>query len=134
MKKIKGRIGQVLIIIVLVGSLAAAGYFYSQWNKLRKTTPQAISDENTKLVETVGKIILLPTGEQPTIATVTDPSKLTDQNFFANAKVGDKVLVYATAKTAYLFDPTANKIINVAPITTDQTAPSVSGAKTQTKK
>ena len=38
-------------------------------------------------VEKVGKLMVLPVGEQPTIATVVDPAKLKDQPFFSNAKV-----------------------------------------------
>ncbi len=52
----------------------------------------------------------------PTVATVSDPAKLQGQTFFANAKVGDKVLIYTNAKMAYLYDPISNKLINVAPL------------------
>jgi hypothetical protein len=77
--------------------------------------------------------MVLPENEQPTIATVTDPSKLSGQSFFAHAKVGDRVLLYAAAKKAILYDPNINKIIEVAPINLDdKNAPSVSGTGTDT--
>jgi len=66
----------------------------------------------------VGRIIVLPNDEEPTVATVTDPEKLRDQVFFANAKAGDKVLIYTKARKAYLYDPIAGKLVEVAPITT----------------
>ena len=59
---------------------------------------------------------MLPTGETPTIATVTDASKLKDQAFFTNAVTGDKVLIYTNAKKAFLYRPSTNKIINIAPV------------------
>ncbi|MBP9669332.1 MAG: hypothetical protein KBE09_03515 [Candidatus Pacebacteria bacterium] len=71
------------------------------------------------LVAEVGRLIVLPENEVPTVATVTEPEKLKDQLFFANAKMGDKVLLYTEAKKAYLYDPVAKKLIEVAPITTE---------------
>ncbi len=76
----------------------------------------AAKEEATKLVEEVGSLMVLPKDEVPTIATVTDPEQLKSQTFFANAQKGFKVLLYATAKKAILYDPIAKKIIEVAPI------------------
>jgi len=69
-----------------------------------------------KLVLEVGKLIELPIGEDPTVATVTDITKLKDQPFFAKAKNGDKVLIYTNARKAILYDPQAKKVIDIAPI------------------
>ena len=90
--------------------------FYHQYAALYQTLPQAAQDEAKKLVADVGRLIVLPTNEQPTIATVADPDKLRDQPFFANAKKGDKVLIYTNAKKAILYDPVENKIVEVAPL------------------
>jgi hypothetical protein len=76
----------------------------------------AVLDENKKLVEMVGRLMILPAGEQPTIATVTDLEKLKGQSFFEHAQIGDKVLIYAQAKKAILFRPSENKIIELAPL------------------
>jgi hypothetical protein len=67
-------------------------------------------------VAAVGKLIVLPTDEQPTLATVVDPSKLKNQPFFAQAQKGDQVLIYTNARKAILYSPTANKIVEVAPL------------------
>lgn len=105
--------------VLLVVALASAGsgyYFYHQYQVL-KQNPQAVTEkENAALVAKLGLLIVLPKDEQPTIATVADPSKLKDQSFFANAKTGDKVFIYTNAKKAILYDEVANKIIEVAPI------------------
>jgi hypothetical protein len=71
------------------------------------------------VIAQVGKLMVLPVNEQPAIATVTDLNPLAGQAFFANASIGDVVLMYAVAKKAILYSPEKNKIIEVAPITTD---------------
>lgn len=107
----------IILAAVVLGSGGAAYYFYSQLNQI-KQDPQKVAQAETKeLVAKVSKLIVLPEGEDPTTATVTDPDKLKDQPFFAKAKVGDKVLIYSNAKKAILYDPTSNRIVEVAPIT-----------------
>jgi hypothetical protein len=59
----------------------------------------------------VSLLVDLPQGETPTIATVNDASKLKNQAFFANAKDGDKVLIYSKAGKAVLYRPSSNRII-----------------------
>ncbi len=107
-----------VIVSLLVLVLLAAGsayYFYSRAAEL--ADPQAVAAaEAAALVEEVGALIVLPEGETPTVATVTDPERLRDQAFFANAKAGDKVLLYSTARKAYLYDPVSRKLIDVAPL------------------
>jgi hypothetical protein len=76
---------------------------------------------NLQLVAMVGKLVVLPENEQPTIATVGDVEKLKDQPFFKNAQVGDKVLIYNQAKKAVLYRPSENKIIELAPLTVGET-------------
>lgn len=75
---------------------------------------QIAQNEIKKVVNTVGKLIVLPKDELPTIATVTDLEALRGQSFFVNAKVGDKILVYTKSKKAILYNPTLNKIIEIA--------------------
>jgi len=110
------------ILVVLVGvmvlSSGTAVYFYSQYSVL-KQDPNKVKmsqEEVKKVVAQVGKLILLPEGETPTLATVTDTEKLKGQSFFANAKTGDKVLIYTNAQKAILYNPKLNKIVEVAPI------------------
>ena len=108
-------VGGILAILAVV-AIGAAVYFYSQLSQLR-ADPQRIAQEEVKsLVIKVGKLIVLPEGEEPTVATVTDPELLKDQPFFANAKTGDKVLIYTNARKAVLYSPEENKIIEVAPV------------------
>ena len=72
--------------------------------------------EVKKLVAEVGNLVLLPEGETPTIATVSDPEALKAQPFFAGALKDDKVLIYTTAQKAILYRPSVGKIVQIAPI------------------
>lgn len=115
----------VIILLFLIAA-GTAGYFWWQYDTLKKN-PQKLAEKEIKvLIERVSKLIVLPEGETPTVATVTDPERLKSQAFFANAKTGDKVLIYTNAKKAILYDPVANKIVEVAPVnigTPEQPAP-----------
>lgn len=123
-----------LIMIVLVILLAATSfYFYKKSN----SNPDAASQAEVKaLVSKVGDLMVLPEGEVPTVATVSDPEALKDQEFFTDAKKGDKVLIYSNARKAILYSPDLDKIITIAPLNTDAAkAPTVTPAepKTETK-
>ncbi|MCB9823023.1 hypothetical protein H6800_02005 [Candidatus Nomurabacteria bacterium] len=115
------KIGIIIAVVVLVfgiGGFVTYKYISDQNAKIaRLSDPQeAAKDEVTKLVALVGKITDLPTDESPTLATVQDANKLKSQAFFAKAENGDKVLIFTKAKKAYLYRPSTNKIIEIAPI------------------
>ncbi len=112
-------------LIILVGAWVG----YRAWFPPTPASPdgsvqtpaqeEAAQLEINTLIERVGELIVLPQGEEPTVATVSDPDKLKDQVFFANAKVGDKVLIYTKARKAYLYDPEGDILLEVAPITAE---------------
>lgn len=104
------------LFILLIVAAGGAVYFYQQAKSATADPSVQSASELQDTIKAVGKLIVLPTNETPTLATVTDPDKLKDQAFFANAKKGDKVLIYTTSHKAILYDPTQNKIVEVAPI------------------
>ncbi len=107
----------VIILIVLVVVLALlSGYLYKRSVNLRN--PERVATEESKdLARKVGRHVVVPTDELPKVATVSDPSALKGQEFFADAKIGDKVLIYEKAKKAILYDPKADRVIVTAPLT-----------------
>lgn len=115
----------VLALALIAGGVATgfALYYRQQVASIAIAgNPQnSTADETARLVTAIGKLYALPTGEEPTIATVSDPAKLKDQPFFANAQKGDKVLVYAKAQKAILYRPITNRIIEVAPLSASGT-------------
>lgn len=118
--KVKKLIGRVIFVLVVLAIASAPSYyFYNKYQKsqeLLKNPTAAARQETQALTQRVGSLIELPANEDPTIATVTDQTKLKDQPFFSNAKNDDKVLIYTQAKKAILYRPSTNKIIEVSTV------------------
>lgn len=107
----------VILVLVAVGGFFAWKYTEAQKDVDRLSNPQeAAKAANAELTANVGKHAQVPQGETPTVATVSDVSKLKSQAFFAKAENGDKVLIYTQAKRAILYRPSTDKIIEIAPI------------------
>jgi hypothetical protein len=117
-----------VLLILLLGSIGATFYMYQQLQTNSGDATALGEEEVAQLVAKVGELIVLPSDELPTIATVADPEKLKDQAFFVNAKAGDRVLLYTKAKKAILYDPEAHKIVEVSPINIGDTQPAVEPA------
>lgn len=116
---------KMVLIVVSLLFVAASGVAVYSYNLYQQSQKQIASLKNStstsngdakKVVAAVSKLMVLPKDETPTIATVTDSKKLKNQAFFSSASNGDKVLIYTKAKKAILFNPTQNKVIEVAPV------------------
>lgn len=110
-----------LLMAVLVGAAGLAVFFYGQWQRVRNNPLQAQEEkaqrEIAEVMESVGKLMVLPEGETPTLVVIDDKENIAkDQEFFKWAENGDQMLVYRQAKKAILYRPKSNKIVNVAPI------------------
>ncbi len=122
------------VIVVAALASGAAIYFYMQYQNaqtLLKNPNSALQNEVKTLITQVGKIIELPKGEIPTVATVSDKTKLTTQDFFKRAENGDKVLIYNAAKKAFLYRPQDNKMIEVSSLNVSPSTLGVSDTATQ---
>ena len=117
------------LVILLFGSLGANAFLYQKYQKAIQlaTNPEMASQEEVKsITRKVASLMELPTDEMPTIATVLDKDKLKDQQFFAKAENGDKIIIFSKNQKAILYRSSSNKIIEVAPI-------SISEPETQTQ-
>ena len=107
-------------VLVLAASIITAAYYIHRYDNSQREIKRlsAASSENStqQLVNQVTKLTVLPAGETPTVFLVNDISKLKGQAFFDNAQNGDKVLIYTQAKKAYLYRPSTNQLINIAPL------------------
>jgi hypothetical protein len=129
----------VLLVALVVVSLYAYSLhtdkkdLKSQVTALNANPQVAVQKQTQEIIDSVGKLMQLPTGETPTIANVTDASQAKQQSaFFDNAQNGDKVLMYVKAGEAILYRPGDNQIVLVAPLTFTNTG--TTGASTSTTK
>ncbi|NTV30962.1 LytR C-terminal domain-containing protein [candidate division WWE3 bacterium] len=115
--KFNGRTLVITILsIALLASLGAAGFFYMRYQESIKNNAQAeVQDLKVKLATHM----VLP-AEEPTLATVTDKSKLEGQPFFQGAENGDKVFIFTQARRAVLYRPASDRIIDVVPVNISQ--------------
>jgi hypothetical protein len=117
----------VLIIITLI--IITIGVYVF----VKKDTSVILDDQNTledqeliqkdidDLVQKVSTHYLLPTGEEPVVATVTDAQALSvEQEFYKDVENGDRVMLYIQNKRAINYSPSRDIIINVGPIISDE--------------
>ena len=108
---------RILVLLVVVILFAGGtGYFWHKYTIFSKDPAEVTREQVKELVAQISQFMVLPDGEIPTVATVSDVSKLQGQPFFEKAKQGDKVLIYSGARKAILYDPIARKIVEVAPV------------------
>lgn len=100
------------VLIVLLGGTAM--YLFNEYSILTKDPNLKNQKKIEHVVARVHKLVDVPEGEVPTLADITDTLSLKDQPFFENAKVGDQVLLYQTARKAYLYRPSQNILVEVA--------------------
>ncbi len=111
-----------LLSIVAIASLGVAIYSYSQVQSTKKTASSGAAGDDKKMLEAIASAMVLPS-EAPTIITVTDREKLQDQEFFKKAQNGDKVVIYESIRRIFLFRPSINKIVDVAPLVFNEQQP-----------
>jgi len=127
-KRLYFYIGAILTLCFIV---IISLYYCNQYQKnqrLLKNPLLASEMEQESIVKKVSQLIQLPVNEAPTIARVSDISKLQGQPFFKKAQNGDMVLIYPKEEEAILYNPSTNRIVNIGPISVNQQ--SVQGAST----
>ena len=118
-----------VLIIIAISGVYGSFHFYSKYKALTVDANAEAKKETDKLIADLGKLMELPTDEVPTVATISDKSKLKDQAFFSTAENGDVLFAYTNAMKAILYRPSINKIINVAAISINQPQDVTQGVK-----
>lgn len=106
----------IALFVALLGSLGLVWYSYATY--VQKFAAQVVirKEAETKLViARVARLLDVPDDEAPHVARVSDPSVLKSNEFFANAVLGDRILVYCGAQKTILYSPSRDKIIEVFP-------------------
>jgi hypothetical protein len=110
---------KVIVIGIFLISICtlAYGYVHTKNELKRLSDPKtAAQDQAQDLTTKVGKLIVLPSDNNPTIATVKDADKLKAQEFFARAQNGDKILYYPKSSRAVLYRPSSNKVVEYSKV------------------
>jgi cell division protein FtsN len=111
----RGNFVKVIVAVLLLVAVGSSVYFYMKLNEATADPSIKAKEDLQEVIEKVSRIMVLPDDEEPTLATVSDPEKLTDQPFFKRAEKGDKVLLYSQSKKAILYSVSKDKILEVAP-------------------
>ena len=108
----KWKFLMMLLVFLTLVALTISGVLINKARTISniKNPPQ---NNVSEVVSEISSFMVLPDKETPTLATVTDPSKLAGQPFFQNAEVGDLVLIYTNSKRAILWRPSIKKIVEV---------------------
>lgn len=110
-------ISLLIAVVIIVGLVLVFSYNKKYQSNQQSIQSQEVANNDTaKLIEEVGRLIILPQDETPIIATITDKNQIENQPFFNNAENGDKLLAYTKSMKAILYRPSIGKIVEVQPI------------------
>lgn len=116
----KLNIKSILVVVVLIAALGAAGYFWNDARQAKQQSPEAVAQKNQEetdqVVTSLSKIIVIEGEDKPTVARVENPDTLkkANQDFYKNVQIGDYLVLYP--QRAIIYRLGENKIVNIAPI------------------
>ncbi|GEM_PF-758672 len=109
--------------VIIAFALSFGVYGMYQYTQLSNTLAQLsqdperieklTKDEEKKLITKVNTLVALPTGEEPTIAIVTDKEKLENRQMFAQVDNGDRLLFYTKGGIIIAYRPSLQKVIDI---------------------
>lgn len=107
----KNKIINFLVVVIILILAFWGGYSYGQLEKTKNNIKD--SENSSMLIDRVSSLYLVPKGEVPTIATVSDPQAVKEKSFFTLSEKGDKVLIFTSIGKAILYRPSIDKIVEV---------------------
>lgn len=123
MQKNPNLLNIVMFVLLLAALGGFAWSFWRYWTIKQEvrflSTSQGQQELNKREIEevvaAVGKLIVLPANQQPTLATIQDVAALAkEQSFFNGAENGDKLLLYPDK--AIIYSVKTGKLVNVGPV------------------
>lgn len=124
-----------LVVVAVVVVIGLGGWLV--WNSRSASGLASISSSTEKLsdaqvsalVARIGQFMVVPSDEKPSVAVIKDAATLAQQqSFYQGAKDGDVLLIYSSR--AVIYDPKADKLVNVGPISRTETTASASASIT----
>ncbi|MEA2064992.1 MAG: LytR C-terminal domain-containing protein [Patescibacteria group bacterium] len=125
-QEISKKVLPIFLIFCLLIISAAFVWTFLNYQKAKKrilhlSTPEARQElaeqESSELLDKIKRHIILPTEESPMIAVIKNiESLISEQEFYKDAKNGDKLVVYK--RIAIIYDPDRDILVNVGPVYT----------------
>lgn len=118
-KRIKSFFISALFFVLVAGMGFLGWQYWLAQKNIKQLSDQKSSEQsvqktaNDDLIEKVGKITVVPTDERPTVADVSDASKLAGLPLFDKVQNGDKVLSYTKARRQVVYRPSTNQVVTV---------------------
>lgn len=116
----------LVFVLVITGTNGVLLYLHYQNQNLAPTVLESKTNEERaqEIITAFGNLYQIPEGENPTVILVTDADKLreTQPEFYAMAKNDDHLIVLLSAKLAFIYRTSENKIINVSQVSVDNEA------------
>jgi len=129
-KSFFGNFFKFALLLTLVAAIAWGTWSYKMYRDVKSQLmklssiqgQQELATQEIKAItDKVAKHLVLPSDEEPVIATVTNAEALAkEQPFYIGASDDDKVIIYAKAGKAILYNPTKDIIVNVGPVYVEQ--------------
>lgn len=107
----------VLVIVLLILTVVLINYFQlARKSALVKNLPKHQEYEIKQVTRAMSKLVILPKGQTPKLATIISADSARKQNpqFYAQASDGDLVVIYG--ETAYIYNPKLKRIVNMGPV------------------
>jgi len=98
--------------LLVIASVFIVGIW---WRNIQNSNYEALKQENSSLVEKIGKLLDLPS-ETPIITTISNKDDFKDETFFNKIETGDKLLVYLNADQAIFYRPSSNTVTMMLPV------------------
>ena len=107
----KNKFIYIIILLILIG---ISVFFFLQYKSVKDSNINP-NKELKEVTEQASRIYDLPKGKA-TLITVESTKEFAGQEFFSDAEIGDKILIYTSAQQAIIYRPSTNKLVNVGPI------------------
>ena len=104
----------ISLVVLGVSGIIIGLLFAMHYHRSIGSTPSILSTVESA----VSKHYLLPTDEEPALATVTDMRKLSTP-LFKQAHDGDKILIYQKNEIAIVYRPSIDRVVAVGPVSID---------------
>jgi hypothetical protein len=108
-------VGLVVLVVAALAAVVVLQYGRIQTLENPEATAAKVEEEAGALRDRVSKLMIVP-DETPTVGNVDDAEKLKSQEFFRDAKNGDKVLMFTEARRVVIYRESENRVVNSGPI------------------